>query len=403
MPSLKIDKPQHLWQLAFEGAWVTSVAFVGSHNRLVAGNRLGQVLMWELPEEPDEELTEQAKKDKRDAPSIAPMRMLQGHNNAISGMLTGPDGKTLITASLDRTVRFWDTTAAATSEAEIVLDREQREQEAKRAPKEKKDAILNAPGVMLPAQTSQHTLDAHAEWVKALDLSRDGKRLITGDDACRTIVWDYAARKPIAEWTGHPMTWVSSAALSPDGGLAFVGEYCFRRGDFDRPPAQARLFDASTGEEKIDLLKVQFPDVKERDNSYGYSRTWGKFVKNGFVAARFSPNGKLLALGQGGETDTGQVHLIDPTNGKVVRTVSGHRYGVTDVLFSDDGEYVVSTGRDTTVRICKVADGKEAAALGKPRGGQFKDWLHAIALSPDQRYLAAADMAGCVHVWRLSV
>ena len=54
------------------------------------------------------------------------------------------------------------------------------------------------------------------------------------------------------------------------------------------------------------------------------------------------------------------------------------------------------------VRICQVADGKEVLTLGKPRGGQFKDWLHAVALSPDQQAVAAADIAGLVSVWNVS-
>ena len=37
--------------------------------------------------------------------------------------------------------------------------------------------------------------------------------------------------------------------------------------------------------------------------------------------------------------------------------------------------------------------------LGKPRGGQFKDWLHAVSFSGDGRWLAAGDMAGAVQVW----
>jgi WD40 repeat protein len=84
-----------------------------------------------------------------------------------------------------------------------------------------------------------------------------------------------------------------------------------------------------------------------------------------------------------------------------VRSVSGHQSGVCDLTFSADGKYVLSTGRDTTVRICQVADGKEVAQVGKPRGGQFKDWFHAVALSPDQQWLAAADISGRVFVWKM--
>jgi len=67
-----------------------------------------------------------------------------------------------------------------------------------------------------------------------------------------------------------------------------------------------------------------------------------------------------------------------------------------------DGKLLLSTGRDTTLRICQLEDGKEVAALGAPRGGQFKDWLSALAISPDQSTVAATDIAGVVHVWRLA-
>lgn len=371
-------------ELVFEGAWTTSVAFLGSGRRLAAGNREGVLLVWDLPEEPSKE-------------PPAPTRKLEGHTNAINRLVATDDGKLLVSVSHDRSVRVWDLNLEPTGSAEIIVDGQQREREAKKNPK---GDALTRPGIQVATQPAQHVFTGHRDWVQGLGLSRDQKRLITGDDSGLVCVWDLAGREKIAKWTGHPGNWVTSACLSPDGETAFVGEFCSPRDTFDRPPAQVRLFDVTTGKEKLDFLKVLYPNVKERDSSYGYAETWGRFVAQGLVASEFSPDGKLLALGQGGETATGKVHLMDVATGKLVRSVSGHQGGVCDVTFSADGKYVLSTGRDTTLRICQVADGKEVAQLGKPRGGQFKDWFHAVALSPDQQWLAAADISGRLFVWK---
>ena len=97
----------------------------------------------------------------------------------------------------------------------------------------------------------------------------------------------------------------------------------------------------------------------------------------------------------------GKVFLIDPATGTKVRELTpGHQSGLTDLCFHPDGQHLASSGRDTLVRIWNIADGKMVKELGKPRGGQFKDWIHAISFSPDGTRLAAADMAGFVHVWQ---
>ena len=74
---------------------------------------------------------------------------------------------------------------------------------------------------------------------------------------------------------------------------------------------------------------------------------------------------------------------------------------MTDLCFSRDGKLLFTAGRDTCVRIVQVEDGKEIAVLGTPRGGQFKDWISSIALSPEETHLAATDIAGHVAIWQL--
>jgi WD40 repeat protein len=146
---------------------------------------------------------------------------------------------------------------------------------------------------------------------------------------------------------------------------------------------------------------VQFPKYNPEAATYDGSQVWRKFIAAGLVAVAFSPDGKLFAAAQGGETDKGQAHLIETETGKLVRELGSHQYGMTDVMFSPDGKYLITAGRDTAVRVSQVEDGKEVLVLGAPRGGQFKDWISAIALSPDQTRIAAADIAGTIAVWRV--
>lgn len=387
-------KPVLRYQLTFEGSWPMAVAFVGPR-RLAAGDQLGQIFIWDLPEKPPEFKAEP--KAERQAPNIWPTRRLDGHTNEITRLLVTPDGKHLVSASLDRTVRVWPLDGAVVGKAGVLLDEDTRKREARRTGKKE---ISKEPTATVETQTASDVLEGHKEWVYALGMSRDGKRLISGDAASQVIVWDLATRKPVTKWTGHPWNWIAAASLSPDGKTAFVSENRYKRDDFDVPTPGLKLWDVATGKETLDLMKVQFPKYNPTDRTYGGSQMWRKFVANGLITTAYSPDGKLLAAGQGGETDTGKVHLLDAETGKLVRDVSGHQYGITDVMFSADGKHIISVGRDTCVRICQVSDGKEVAVTGAPRGGQFKDWLSAVALSVDEKWIAATDIAGLVHVWQ---
>ena len=256
------------------------------------------------------------------------MRRLDGHQNEIVRLLVTPDGKQLISASLDRTIRVWPTDAAATGKAEVVLDPETREREARRKGKKEPDA---QPDIGVETQTTCDVLEGHRDWLSALAMSGDGVRLLSGDVQSKVIVWDLAERKQVAQWSGHSWSWIVSASLSGKGETALVSEYRYKRDDFDVPPPALKLWDAGTGKETLDLLKVQVPKLNVADHSYNTSQMWRKFVANGLIATALSPDGKLIAAGQGGETETGHVHLLDTATGKLVRDVASHLNGVTDL------------------------------------------------------------------------
>ncbi|MEX0703386.1 MAG: hypothetical protein WD069_14925 [Planctomycetales bacterium] len=404
MAALNPAKPQHVWDLTFEGDWPTSVAFIGGSRKLAAGNREGKIYLWDIPDAPPENPDLNKGGRKRERPDLDPVRLLEGHQNGITHLISTADGNTLISASLDHSVRLWNTNLAPEGKVEAVLDMDYRRQQTRRKSEEETKKILEAPGIEVEVQRTHETLAGHADWITALNLSADERRLISGDDDCLTIVWDLPARKEISRWTGYPRDWIRSVALSPDGKTAFVCEHANKADSFDVPAPRVRLWNADDGTPTLDLLKLWTPETKDeqRTDSYGYAQTWGKLLKDGLVCAAWSPDGKLIAAGQGGEIGggVGNVHLIDAESGKIVRTVSEHHEGVVDVKFSADGKYLLTAGRDTVVKIIQVEDGKDVATLGKGRGGQFKDWIHAIALSADEQWLAMADISGIVQVWR---
>ena len=61
-----------------------------------------------------------------------------------------------------------------------------------------------------------------------------------------------------------------------------------------------------------------------------------------------------------------------------------------------------SRGLSLGIKDRQIGNAHVPLKLGESRGAQFKDWIHAIALSGDATLLAAADMAGQVNVWKLA-
>jgi WD40 repeat protein len=354
------DKATLAWTIPWDDDAVTSVAFLGPH-RLAAGNEQGTIYVLDLPE-------------KDGGP--APARRLEGHTNVVTALAALPDGKTLLSASYDHTLRAWDVSAPAKDSAEAVLDRKAREAAAK------KGKPVAAPGVKVAVQKDARVLDAHREWIRTLSVGAGGKQVLSGDDKGVAVLWDAAAMKEVKrlQVTG----WLRAVALSPDGRLALTCEFTPRYAQF---PNAIKIWDVAAGTVKIDLAK----DFK-RGNSV-----------TGICAGAFSPDGKYLVLGEGGERDgNAKVFLLEAETGRKLQELGGHQYGVTTVAFTPDGKFLATGGRDTQIRLWGVPDGKMVQELGKARGGQFKDWIHAVAVSADGKRLAGADMAGQIHVWSLA-
>lgn len=346
---------------------ITAVAFIGN-DKVAAGNKRGDILIWNLP--------------GPDGKSPDPVRRLVGHTNDINRLIVTPDGKTLISASSDRTVKYWDAISDQGDPGKVVLNdgvgRQSVVEKVKEFPKA--PPPIEAKVVL---QKPIRNLTGHKEWVQGLAQTPDGKRLVTGDDQGVIIVWDLPTGKEIHRW--QMKHWVRSLGISPDGKTVAASQHVPLRQNAGKEAITPsfHLWDAETGKMKLDLSKE---------------------IKVGMAAVAYSPDGKWLAACRGNieaEGLTGKVTLLDPETGKKIREMTpGHSRSATDLAFHPDGQHLFSSGRDHVVKIWRLDDGKHVRDLGKftERG----DWIYAISISPDGRLLAAADMVGQVIIYSLT-
>jgi WD40 repeat protein len=361
---------------------VHCVAAVPGGTRVVSGSEDRMLRIWDV--ETGEALDSQ-----------------RGHHGAVTGLAITPDGRRIASTSDDRGIRIW-TLGDAIPKARFAAYSHQV-----RALAWTGDGLVVAPGdetivVLDPADGSVRlTLRGHEGLVKALAVSRDGRRLLSGAVDRSVRLWDLETGRPLQVLSGHRGE-VTSVAFGADDRIALSGAQ----------DHTLRLWHLDTGtpgpvfEGHADFVTSI---ATSADGAEAWSGSGDKSIRHWSLAA--SPAAQpalaceepvtMLALSADGTWALTGSRNVPPSvwnvaDQRVVGVLDAHGDIVTGVWLSADGRRAVTSSRDRTLRVWDVASNRCAHTL---RG--HAESVRRLAVDADGRHAVSLSRDRTLRVWDL--
>ena len=340
-----------------------------------------------------------------------------GHTSNVRGLAFTPDGRQLVSASQDKTVRVWDVDTGKTVRIirgetgpgswgtiyAMALSPDGRWLAVGGFLRDESDAAAAAAVRLYDFASGrlEALLKGHDNVIWALAFSADSKRLISGSFDKTAIVWDLATRRQLLRLSGHTGQ-IKAVTFSHDGEQIVTGS----------DDQTLRLWSVADGKliaEMTEHKRQSERDAAEREASRSNKekKTYAP-LPAGVTTVAASPSGPVIASGD----TAGTVLLWDGKTGAFLRAVArpGGMIGASDIdslTFSADGRWLLYAAMARGCMVAEVVSGREFhdGELREPMklldSGYFSHRLHChgdVAFSPDARLAAGGDNSG-IHVF----
>lgn len=340
---------------------------------------------------------------------------LSGHDDrSVTSVAFAPGSRTAASAGSDGNVQIWDLqTKEPVTNIEIDIDQHLRE--LAYSPAGNRLAVSSGDTVQVWDTSTLEllfTLKGHAEQVTSLDISSDGRQLVSGSEDLSARLWNLENGTLLDTfWHDAVVTAVrfseshQIATGSSNGGVTLWdtrGERLWTAAPSDNgmTPITDLAFDpqgshlAASGNattEAVHLLSISSGAV-----------LLALQVDREPTSLAYTPDGRRLAIGTWDEI----IEVWDPRAGQRLGLLAGHTGPVWSVAYSKDGKHLASGSEDGTLRLWSGVSGDPRTALVPPsttsRAVEFyADFAQTYTLSPDASLLALHDFGNTTAVWRL--
>lgn len=247
----------------------------------------------------------------------------------------------------------------------------------------------------------QLRVDAHADAVKAVWISLEGDRALTGSEDNTVRMWSIPDGECLQEFSGHAGS-VDKVAATRDGRMVFSASQ-------DRT---FRLWDRSSGEcvksipvpreaTRACAMATDSPTVIARHTGNAIAR-WdlisgeisgtGEGHDDWINAIAISRDERIaVSAGQDGKIIVWNFETLEK-----IRELTGHDGAVTCIALNENGDYAVSGGADKSLRVWDIAAGK---AIRLCRG--HRESVTTVSVSGDGRFALSGSTDNSVRFWYL--
>ncbi|BDA67787.1 WD-40 repeat protein [Calothrix sp. PCC 7716] len=326
---------------------------------------------------------------------------LTGHSSNVRNANFSPDGKTIVTASNDNTAKVWETTTGKL--LSTLTGHSSNVRNANFSPDGKTIVTASDDNTAKVWETTTgklvSTLIGHSSNVRNANFSPDGKTIVTASWDNTAKVWETTTGKLVSTLTGHTF-YVNNANFSPDGKTIVTAS----------ADNTARVWKTTTGK-LVSTLNEHTSNVNNANfspngktivtaSSDGTAKVWktktGKLLStltahtSYVINANFSPDGKTIVTASADNT----AKVWETTTGKLVSTLTAHISTVNNANFSPDGKTIVTASDDKTAKVWETTTGKLVSTLIG-----HTSYVNNANFSPDGKTIVTASDDKTAKVW----